>query len=92
MELETLFDDVDDFCLIFEPSFNRQILSSKQKKRIKNSRLSLSEIMTIIIYFHHSSYRNFKHYYQNHIQVYHFQDFPNLVSYNRYNGYSYLPQ
>ncbi len=52
MELETLFDDVDDFCLIFEPSFNRQILSSKQKKRIKNSRLSLSEIMTIIIYFH----------------------------------------
>lgn len=84
MELETLFYDVDDFCLIFEPSFNRQILSSKQKKRIKNSRLSLSEIMTIIIYFHHSSYRNFKHYYQNHIQVYHFQDFPNLVSYNRF--------
>jgi hypothetical protein len=40
--------------------------------------------MTIIIYFHHSSYRNFKHYYQNHIQVYHFQDFPNLVSYNRF--------
>ena len=56
MELETLFDDVDDFCLIFEPSFNRQILSSKQKKRIKIVRLSLSEIMTIIIYFHHSSY------------------------------------
>lgn len=26
MELETLFYDVDDFCLIFEPSFNRQIL------------------------------------------------------------------
>jgi hypothetical protein len=40
--------------------------------------------MTIIIYFHHSSYRNFKHYYQNHLQVYHFQDFPNLVSYNRF--------
>lgn len=84
MDLETLFYEVDDFCLIFEPSFNQQLLSSTQKKRIKNSRLSLSEIMTIIIYFHHSSYRNFKHYYQDHIQIYHLQDFPNLVSYNRF--------
>jgi Transposase DDE domain len=84
MDLETLFYEVDDFCLIFEPYFNRQLLSSKKKKRIKNSRLSLSEIMTIIIYFHHSNYRNFKHYYQAHIQIYHLQYFPNLVSYNRF--------
>lgn len=51
---------------------------------MKNSPLSLSEIMTIIIYFSHSNYRNFKHYYQDHFQIYHLQDFPNLVSYNRF--------
>lgn len=84
MELETLFCEIDDFCLVFEPSFTAQLLSNPDRKRIKHSRLSLSEIMTIIVYFHHSSYRNFKHYYQHHICTYHSQDFPNLVSYNRF--------
>ncbi len=84
MELEKLFCDVDDFCLIFEPHFATQLLCSSERKRIRNSRLSLSEIMTIIIYFHNSSYRNFKHYYQHHICTYHREEFPKLVSYNRF--------
>ncbi|WP_308256767.1 hypothetical protein [Geminocystis sp. GBBB08] len=66
---------------MFEPSFQAQLLSSSERKRIKHSQLCLSEIMTIITYFHHSSYRNFKHYYQYHISTYHRQDFPYLVSY-----------
>jgi hypothetical protein len=69
---------------MFEPHFTAQLLCSSERKRIKNSRLSLSEIMTIIIYFHNSSYRNFKHYYQHHICIYHSQEFPKLVSYNRF--------
>jgi hypothetical protein len=84
MELDTLFFDIDDFCLIFEPQFFSQLLSSSQKKRLRKTRLSLSEVMTIIIYFHHSSYRNFKHYYQNLLLQYHRREFPNLVSYNRF--------
>ncbi|BAQ61819.1 mobile element protein [Geminocystis sp. NIES-3708] len=63
MELEQLFCDVNDFYLMFEPSFQAQLLFSSERKRIKHSQLCLSEIMTIIIYFHHSNYRNFKHYY-----------------------------
>ena len=84
MELDTLFYEIDDFCLIFEPQFLSQLLNSSERKRIKNSQLSLSEIMTIIIYFHHSRYRDFKHYYQDLILQYHYPDFPNLVSYNRF--------
>jgi hypothetical protein len=45
MELDRLFCDIDDFCLVFEPSFNLQVFSDSQKKRIKNNRLSLSEIL-----------------------------------------------
>jgi hypothetical protein len=44
----------DDFCLVFEPSFNLQLFSDSQRKRIKNSRLSLSEILTINILFKYS--------------------------------------
>jgi hypothetical protein len=84
MELDNLFYEIDDFCLIFEPQFLSQLLDSSERKRIKNSQLSLSEIMTIIVYFHHSRYRDFKHYYQDLILQYHYPDFPDLVSYNRF--------
>lgn len=84
MELDKLFYEIDDFCLIFEPHFLSQLLDSSEKRRIKNSQLSLSEIMTIVVYFHHSRYRDFKHYYQDLILQYHYPDFPNLVSYNRF--------
>ena len=84
MELDNLFYEIDDFCLIFEPQFLGQLLDSSERKRIKNSQLSLSEIMTIIVYFHHSRYRDFKHYYQDLILLYHYPDFPDLVSYNRF--------
>lgn len=40
--------------------------------------------MTIIIYFHQSSYRNFKDYYTKHVCIYFPKYFPNLVSYNRF--------
>ena len=84
MELDQLFCDVDDFCLVFEPHFTTQLVSDSERKRVKNSRLCLSEIMTIIIYFHHSSYRNLKDYYQDNICQFHYQEFPHLVSYNRF--------
>ena len=80
MKLDELFYDIDDFCLVFEPQFISKLMSSSGKKRLKITKLSLSEIMTIIVYFHHSSYRDFKHYYLQQILEYHQPDFPNLVS------------
>ena len=60
MSLLELFVDVDDFCQIFLPKWKQSLLTDGSKKRLREGQLSLSEIMTIIIYFHQSRYRNFK--------------------------------
>jgi len=57
MSLEELFCDVDDFCRVFLPTWHRQLLTHGDRKRQRSSRLTLSEIMTILIYFHQSQYR-----------------------------------
>lgn len=44
----------------------------------------MSEIMTIIIYFHRSHYRDFKAYYLQYVQAHLRSEFPRLVSYNRF--------
>jgi len=84
MSLLDLFCDVDDFCKTFEPEWQRSQLAAGQRRRKRQPRLSLSEIMTIVIHFHQSHYRDFKHYYTQHV-LGHLQDeFPDLVSYNRF--------
>lgn len=47
-----LFCDVDDFCLKFEPQFNKKLIENGHKKRNRESNLCLSEVMTITICFH----------------------------------------
>mgnify|MGYP001806869034 CR=1 FL=1 len=81
--LTELFCDVDDFCQEFIPQWQQQLIASGDKKRSKPSRLSDSEIMTLIIWFHQSNFRNFKHFYLSVVQFYH-EEFPQLVSYNRF--------
>lgn len=84
MEMETLFCDVDDFCQEFEKILKAQTLPEKIKRRNRKFKLSVSEIVTIVIYFHSSSYRNFKDYYTKHVSQYLRSEFPDLVSYNRF--------
>jgi hypothetical protein len=60
------------------------MLPQKNVKRVRKTRLCLSEIATIVVYFHCSSYRNFKHYYLKHILKNCRSEFPKLVSYNRF--------
>lgn len=83
MSLVELFCDVDDFCQTFlqwERSHKLGLLPRKGPP----GRLSLSEMMTIIIHFHQSRYRDFKSYYQGYVQVYLREAFPQLVSYQRF--------
>lgn len=82
--LEELFCSVDDFCKRFEPRWKRQLLGSGLQRRNRPRRLSLSEIMTILIAFHQSCYRNFKTYYQEKVQTEWAGAFPRLVSYQRF--------
>ncbi len=79
-----LFSDIDDFCLDFEPEYNKRQLEDGTRKRIRKSRLCLSEVMTIIVWFHRSGYRTFKDYYTKEVCVHLRWAFPDLVSYNRF--------
>jgi len=84
MSLLELFVDVDDFCQIFLLQWHRSLLADGSRKRMRSGQLSLSEIMTIIIYFHQSRYRNFKSYYIDHVCKHLQREFPGLVSYERF--------
>lgn len=83
-----LFCDVDDFCQVFEPFWKRQQLASGEKQRQRDRSLSLSEIMTILIAFHQSHYRDFKAYYCEQVSKNWRQEFPGLVSYTRFVEYT----
>ena len=63
MTIEDLFCAVDDFCRLFLPDWHRQQLQHGERKRRRGCRMVLSEIMTILIHFHQSHYRDFKAYY-----------------------------
>jgi hypothetical protein len=84
MSLLELFIDVDDFWKVFFSVWKRQLLADGSIKRMREPQLSMSEIMTILIHFHQSHYRNFKAYYIQHVQVNLRSEFPDLVSYHRF--------
>ena len=56
--LVELFCDVDDFCKVFIPQWHKQLLEDGTKKRQRDCRMSMSEIMTVIIGFHTSNHRD----------------------------------
>jgi hypothetical protein len=84
--LEALFCDVDDFCQAFEPKWHSKLLFGGTKSRQRGKSLTLSETMTILIAFHQNHYRNFKHYYLDHVCIYWGKEFPRLPSYQRESG------
>ncbi len=83
MSLLELFVEVDDFVQKFEGWAAQQQLSDKAKRGPKPL-LSVSEVMTLTIHFHQEGYRDFKHYYQNHVCKQLVVEFPGLVSYGRF--------
>ncbi len=84
MSLLETFCHVDDFCQEFEPRWERYQLQTGLRQRRRKSRLSLSEVMTIVIHFHQSEYRTFKAYYLKHVCQHLQAEFPRLVSYSRF--------
>ena len=84
MSLLELFVSVDDFCQVFLPFWERKLIEDGSRKRQRTGQLSVSEIMTIIIYFHQSQYRNFKADYTEPVCQPLRAEFPKLVSYERF--------
>src|SRR5215207_8055707 len=83
MSLLALFCDVDDFCQQRHAQ-QRKRLAAVSGQRRRQPGLSESEIMTIVIHFHQSGYRDFKDYYTKYVQVSLRSEFPQLVSYSRF--------
>ena len=61
-----------------------QQLAGGEIQRQRKRSLSISEIMTILIHFHQSHYRDFKAYYTGYVQERLHREFPGLVSYTRF--------
>ena len=89
-----MFDDkiteiyvaVDDFYKEFSQQIQYfRLQDGKKCTRYRKSRLSDSEMMTILICFHHSHYTNFKSFYNEMVRRYWMHLFPDLVSYERFN-------
>ena len=76
--------DVDDFCQLFIKHWQRMLLESGEIKRRRACRLSPAEVMTIIIHFHQSHYRDFKNYYLHYVCRQLKPYFPELLSYTRF--------
>ena len=82
LDITTLFCSVDDFWKTFKVHWYKNQIGHKSS-RGPTSNLSMSEIMTIMILFHQSNYRTFKHFYFSLLEKYrHF--FPKLPSYPRF--------
>lgn len=83
-KLVELFCDVDDFCKVFIPEWEKQMLEDGTKKRQRKGQMQMSEIMTILIFFHMSHYRDFKNFYLGYMHQFYRKEFPNLLSYTRF--------
>lgn len=84
MNLLELYCHVDEFVKAFLPEWNRHLLENGAKTRNRQSRLSPSEIITLLIHFQQSQYRNFKSFYIFHVRQHLKSEFPHLLSYNRF--------
>ena len=79
--LIALFCSIDDFCKSFDLQWS-SIPRFKSKAPTRVPRITLSETMTLVVFFHFSKFRTFKDFYrlnQSMLRRY----FPNLVNYNR---------
>jgi hypothetical protein len=84
MDIVALFYDLDKFAVAFEKKWKRRLLDDGKRHRQRKSRMHLSEIMTILILFHASNYRTFKHFYLQFVCQHLAAEFPKRLSYNRF--------
>jgi hypothetical protein len=87
-KLVETYCDVDDFCELFIEQWQCTLLENGELKRRRDCKLSPAEVMTIIIHFHQSHYRDFKNYYLLYVSRQLKAYFPELLSYTRFLGIS----
>ena len=81
--ITALFFCIDEFCKAYE-EWEKHRLIDTGKERHRACEMTLSEMLTIMVMFHVSPCKVFKYFYTVHVAHIHKQDFPHLVSYNRF--------
>jgi hypothetical protein len=83
VDIVTVFCEIDDFCKVFEKLWKKRAVSNR---RMRNRRgvLSMSEVMTILVLYHSSGYKNLKSFYLQEIGLHYRGEFPHQISYNRF--------
>ena len=76
MKITEIYCDVDDFCQVFLPAWFSSLLDGEQPKRKRKWTMSPSEVITLLIMFHSSSYHNFKSYYTQYVPQVLRREFP----------------
>ena len=84
MDIVALFYDLDKFAIEFEPQWKRRLLADGKVHRNRSSAMCLGEVMTLLVLFHNSNYRTFKHFYEEHVCEHLQAEFPHLLSYSRF--------
>ena len=80
-KITEIFYHVDTFCIYYYQAADPLTLGKPAKKKPK---LATSEVITIMIAFHHSGYRTIKHFYNDYVKAHLHHLFPKTVSYNRF--------
>jgi IS5 family transposase len=83
VDIVTLFCEIDDFYKVFEQVSKRRQIGAR-RVRNRKSQLSPAEVMTILVMYHESGYKNLKSFYLREIGLHRRREFPRLVSYNRF--------
>ena len=79
-----IFCMADDFCKFFDAMVAKYTLKPTGKRKYhRDSTMSKAEVMLIMILFHDSGYRCFKHFYLEKVCKHLRNLFPKVVSYNR---------
>ena len=62
----TIFTIIDDFCKTYEDWISHKLLTSG-KQRHRKGKLTLSEAISVMIFYHFSQFKHFKIFYQHFI-------------------------
>ena len=83
LDLIRIFVSIDDFCNELSVYLEKYPVQRKALGRFEG-RMSISEILSIIIFYHHSGYKCFQYYYLQMVEPELREYFPGLVSYKRF--------
>lgn len=82
--LYQLFLDIDDFMKAFELYQAKRALENRRVRPGVKASMSLSEMMTIVVFYHYSGYKCFQYYYEDFVLNDLATEFPKAVSYQHF--------